>query len=58
MPLAPVLLIAYNRPDHTRKTLEALRQNALASESNLFVYVDGPKEDASEVRKILGRLIK
>ncbi len=39
----PILLITFNRPEHTRRVLEALQQNYLAAESDLFVYVDGPK---------------
>jgi acetyltransferase-like isoleucine patch superfamily enzyme len=46
MSLAPIALFVYNRPDHTLRTLEALAQNDLASQSELFVYSDGPKYDA------------
>lgn len=40
---APITLFVYNRPDHTRKTVEALAANDLAIESDLFIYADGPK---------------
>lgn len=40
---APVVLFTYNRPDHTRRTVEALQQNFFASRSDLFVFCDGPK---------------
>ena len=30
--LAPIALFVYNRPEHTQRTLQALKQNALASE--------------------------
>lgn len=43
MELAPVVLFAYNRPMHTRRTMEALIANDLAAESDLFVFSDGPK---------------
>jgi hypothetical protein len=46
---APVALFVYNRPDHTRQTLEALRRNRLASDTHLFVFADGPKPNASPV---------
>jgi acetyltransferase-like isoleucine patch superfamily enzyme len=46
--LAPIVLLVYNRPEHTRKTLKALRNNNLAAESKLFIYADGPKNNASE----------
>lgn len=39
----PILLITFNRPEHTRRTLEALQKNAYASDSDLYVYVDGPR---------------
>ncbi|MDN3584408.1 sugar transferase [Mucilaginibacter flavus] len=45
--LAPVVLFIYNRPLHTRKTLEALSRNLLADESVLYVFADGPKENAT-----------
>lgn len=48
---APIVLFVYNRLDHTRKTVEALQKNELVSESELFVYADGPKENASEEQK-------
>ena len=59
--LAPIVLFVYNRPWHTRQTLEALMKNELADESELFIYSDGPKVGASsediqkieEVRKII-----
>ena len=61
MNLAPIVLFVYNRPEHTLRTLEALKENHLADQSFLFVYSDGPKNDASiadqekisEVRRIL-----
>lgn len=46
--LAPIVLFVYNRPWHTRQTLEALAKNELAAESILYIYADGPKENASK----------
>jgi hypothetical protein len=45
--LAPVVLFVYNRPSHTKQTLTALQNNILASGSTLYIYCDGPKENAS-----------
>lgn len=45
--LAPIALLVYARPEHTRKTLESLAQNKLAQDSRLFVFADGPKPEAS-----------
>lgn len=47
--LAPIVLFVYNRPDHTRRTLEALAANVLADASTLYVYADGPKPEASSI---------
>jgi acetyltransferase-like isoleucine patch superfamily enzyme/GT2 family glycosyltransferase len=49
--LAPIVLFVYNRPEHTRQTLQALEKNELANESELFVFVDGPKTDADNNAK-------
>lgn len=48
MTLAPIVVFSYNRPDHLRQTLEALAKNDLAQESVLFVYCDGPKNNATD----------
>jgi hypothetical protein len=45
--LAPIALFAYNRPSHTQRTVEALLNNTLASESDLHVFCDGPKSTES-----------
>ena len=50
MALSPIALFTYNRPDHTKKTVEALQQNKLSAESDLFIFSDGPKENISENR--------
>lgn len=51
---APILLFTYNRPAHTRQTLEALLNNELRSESELFIFSDGYKNDTDkkEVLKV------
>jgi hypothetical protein len=43
-----IALFVYNRFDHTRQTIEALRRNDLAAESELFVFSDGPRTDADK----------
>ena len=48
--LAPIVLFVYNRLSHTQKTIEALQKNLLASESELFIFSDGPKNDAGELK--------
>ncbi len=45
---APIALFTYNRPEHTRQTLEALKKNSLAKASHLFIFSDGPKSPLDE----------
>lgn len=49
--LAPIVFFAYNRPVHTRLALESLIKNDLAADSSLWIYIDGPKPDATEETK-------
>lgn len=49
--LAPIILFTYNRPLHTEQVLNALMKNELASESELYIYCDGPKVNASEEQR-------
>ncbi|MEM4235338.1 MAG: glycosyltransferase [Candidatus Methanomethylicaceae archaeon] len=54
---APIVLFVYNRPEHTRRTVEALQKNIGADESDLFIYADGPRpgqeEKVAQVRKYI-----
>lgn len=43
MDYAPVVLFIYNRPWHTRQTVEALQNNELATATDLIIYSDAPK---------------
>lgn len=60
--LAPILLFVYNRPDHAKATIEALEKNELASQSLLYIYSDGAKNDekdkvaVSNVRKVISNV--
>ena len=44
MNCAPILLFVYNRPEHTRRCIESLTRNSLASDSILYIYADGAKD--------------
>ena len=61
MMLSPVIVFAYDRPDHLSQTLEALADNDLAGESVLYVYCDGAREwggeEKEEQRKAPGSYI-
>lgn len=58
--LAPVVVFAYNRPLHLRRTLDALAACRLAARTEVHVFADGPKKPAAaeavaEVRGVLAR---
>lgn len=55
---APIALFVYNRPAHTRRTIEALLANAEAEDSPLYIFSDAPKtpsasQAVSEVREYI-----
>lgn len=52
--IAPIALFVYNRPDHARRTVDALKINKLAKESDLVIYSDAPKREtqADKVREV------
>jgi hypothetical protein len=47
MMVAPVALFVYNRPHHTLKIIDALKRNDLAENTELFIFADGPRSNAS-----------
>jgi len=58
---APIALFAYNRPEHTKKTLEYLKNNYGALDSDLYIFSDGPRtmadgEQVSKVRNIINNV--
>ena len=52
--LAPIVLFVYNRPWHTEQTVESLKKNKLAAESDLIIYSDGARseKDKYTVKKV------
>ena len=46
-PLSPIVLFVYNRPEHVRRTVEALQKNRLACDSELIIYSDGSSNHES-----------
>ena len=48
MKLAPIVVFTYNRPVHTRETIEALLKNQYADESDLIIYSDAPKNEEAK----------
>ncbi len=51
---APVVMIVFNRPDHTHRVLQALSENTLAADTLLYVYSDAPRgpQDAEAVAAV------
>ncbi len=61
MKLAPIVLFVYNRPNHTKKSLDYLKKNKLAKKSIIYIFSDAPKNKQSknkvaEVRKLIHNL--
>lgn len=47
MTLAPIALFVYSRPDHATQALSTLRLNPPATDSELFIFSDGPRDAAA-----------
>jgi hypothetical protein len=57
---APIALFCFNRPDLLSETLKALKKNTESSESELYIFSDGPRNDADiplvqEVRELVNK---
>lgn len=54
MNLSPIIIFAFNRPVHLRKTIEALKLNSHAKESELIIYSDGPRnaDDIGSINEV------
>lgn len=62
MSRAPVVLFVYNRPEHTRRTVEALAANIGATDTVLWIFSDAARNEAareavSEVRAYVRTLV-
>lgn len=60
---APVILFTYNRPEHTRRTIEALAANELAERTDFYVFSDAAKKEAdrekvNEIRRFVEQEVK
>ena len=43
---APICLFTYNRLYETKETVNALKNNLLSKDSELFIFSDGPKNES------------
>lgn len=46
---APIVLFVYNRLDHTKSTIQALKDNHLAQDSELYIFSDKEKASLEKV---------
>lgn len=54
---SPVAVFAYNRPHHLQCTLDALNDNKLLKESELFVFLDGAKNNRDKEKVDESRIV-
>lgn len=59
--LAPIALFCYSRPDHLKRTVEALAENIGAGDSDLLIFSDAPRttekiQAVETVRKYLPKI--
>ena len=54
---SPIVVFGFNRPDALKNTIASLLRNKEAKDSDLFVFVDGPRErkmgEKEKVEKVL-----
>ncbi len=50
--LASIVYFTYNRPEYTKISLSALKQNELASKSEIIIFSDGPKSQNEDKNKV------
>ena len=58
---APIVLFVYNRLWHTQQTIEALQNNVLAKQSELYIYSDEANTEkvqnsVNKVRQLLDKI--
>lgn len=51
---SPLILFAFNRLEAVRRTVESLLQNTEAADSDLYVFVDGPRDHVPTDRDKVG----
>jgi len=50
MSIAPIVLFVYNRPKHTKITLESIKNARGASHHKLIIFSDGPKNNEDKIK--------
>ena len=49
--IAPIVVVAFNRPDALKSALVSLAKNPLAENSDLFIFIDGPRENRPDEKE-------
>lgn len=52
-PYAPIILFAFNRPDHLKITMETLAKCELANQSRVIVVMDGPRDGEDRCKQAI-----
>ena len=55
--IAPIIVVAFNRPELFNATLNSLMANSLASESDLYIFIDGVRENHPEDREKVDEVV-
>lgn len=53
--LAPVIVFGFNRPEVFGEAIKALKNNSLATDTNLYIFIDGPRNnhDVAKVAEVV-----
>lgn len=51
MNYAPIVLFAYSRLDHLKRTIDSLLRNEESAQTNIYIYCDGPRCE-SDIEKV------
>lgn len=49
MPNSPIVVFAFNRPAHLSRLLESLRLNDAIIDSQIYLYIDGPRDETDNI---------
>lgn len=55
--ISPIIVVAFNRPELFKATLDSLKANPLATESDLYIYIDGARESHAEDQEKVEKVI-
>jgi hypothetical protein len=50
MKLSPIAIFAFNRPDHLRELINSLKQNPEFCNSDLYIFIDGPRNETEKAQ--------